>query len=142
MHSPILAPVIALVLWTLVMMYWMYITRLPAMRAAGIDFKKMVGSKGSDLDKVVPAPIQWKAHNYNHLMEQPTLFYAVCLALAVAGLGEGLNATLAWVYVGLRVLHSLIQATVNVVRFRFLAFIASALVLTVLAVRAGMVLLA
>ena len=141
MHSPILAPVVALVLWTLLMMYWMYVTRLPAMRAAGIDFKTMVGSKGSDLDKVVPAPIQWKAHNYNHLMEQPTLFYAVSLALAVAGLGDGLNATLAWVYVALRVLHSLIQATVNVVRFRFLAFIASALVLTVLAVRAGMALL-
>ena len=137
MHSPILAPVVALVLWTLVMMYWMYLTRLPAMRAAGIDFKGLVGSKGSDLDKIVPAPIQWKAHNYNHLMEQPTLFYAVCLVLAIAGLGDGLNVTLAWTYIGLRVLHSLIQATTNIVRYRFLAFVASALVLTVLAVRAA-----
>ena len=137
MHSPILAPVVALVLWTLVMMYWMYLTRLPAMRAAGIDFKGRVGSKGSDLDKIVPAPIQWKAHNYNHLMEQPTLFYAVCLVLAIAGLGDGLNVTLAWTYIGLRVLHSLIQATTNIVRYRFLAFVASALVLTVLAVRAA-----
>jgi hypothetical protein len=141
MHSPILAPVIALVLWTLVMMVWMYVTRIPAMVAAGISFKGLVGSKGSDLDKVIPAPIQWKAHNYNHLMEQPTLFYAVCLALAIAGLGEGLNVTLAWCYVGLRVVHSLIQATVNVVRFRFLAFISASLVLMVLAVRAGMSLL-
>jgi hypothetical protein len=141
MNSPILAPVIALVLWTLLMMLWMYATRLPAMRAAGIDFKGLVGSKGSDLDKVVPAPIQWKAHNYNHLMEQPTLFYAVCLVLAIAGLGGGWNARLAWIYVGLRIVHSLIQATVNVVRFRFLAFISASLVLIVLAVRAGLELL-
>ena len=141
MPSPILAPVVALVLWTLVIMLWMYLTRIPAMRAAGIQFEGLVGSKGSDLDRVVPGPVQWKAHNYNHLMEQPTLFYALCLALAVAGLGDGLNATLAWVYVGLRVLHSLIQATVNVVRGRFLTFAAASIVLIVLAVRAGLALL-
>lgn len=141
MTSPILAPVIALVLWTLVMMIWLYLTRIPAMLAAGISFKKLVGGQGSDLDKVIPAPIQWKAHNYNHLLEQPTLFYALCLALAVAGLGDGLNATLAWCYVGLRVVHSLIQATVNIVRFRFLAFISASIVLMVLAARAGMSLL-
>ena len=139
--KPILAPVIALVLWTLLMMLWMYATRLPAMRAAGVRFKELVGGVGSDIDKVVPASVQWKAHNYNHLMEQPTLFYAVALMLAMIGLGEGLNATLAWVYVGVRVLHSIIQATVNIVRFRFLAFIAASLVLIVLAVRAGMALL-
>ena len=141
MPSPILAPVVALVLWTLAIMVWMFLTRIPAMRAAGIQFKGLVGSKGSDLDRVVPGPVQWKAHNYNHLMEQPTLFYALCLALAVAGLGDGLNATLAWVYVGLRVLHSLIQATVNVVRWRFLTFAAASIVLIVLAVRAGLALL-
>jgi hypothetical protein len=141
MKSPILAPVVALVLWTLAMMFWMYFTRLPAMVAAGISFKGLVGSKGSDLDKIVPAPIQWKAHNYNHLMEQPTLFYAVALALAVAGLGDGMNATLAWVYVGLRVVHSLVQATVNIVRIRFTVFACASLVLTALAVRAGLSLL-
>ena len=141
MNSPILAPVVALILWTLVMMLWMVFTRLPAMRAAGISFKGMVGGRGSDLDKIVPAPVQWKAHNYNHLMEQPTLFYAVCLSLAVAGLGDGLNATLAWWYVGLRVIHSLVQATVNIVRFRFMVFAAASLVLLILAVRAGLDLL-
>ena len=141
MNSPILAPVVALILWTLVMMLWMVFTRLPAMRAAGISFKGMVGGRGSDLDKIVPAPVQWKAHNYNHLMEQPTLFYAVALALAVAGLGDGLNATLAWWYVGLRVIHSLVQATVNIVRFRFMVFAAASLVLLILAVRAGLDLL-
>jgi hypothetical protein len=141
MKSPILAPVIALVLWTLLIMLWLYVTRIPAMRAAGIKFKGLVGSKGSDLDKVVPAPIQWKAHNYNHLMEQPTLFYAVCLALAVAGLGDGTNLILAWAYVALRIVHSLIQTTVNIVAYRFAAFFTGSLVLIALALRAGISLL-
>jgi hypothetical protein len=132
-----LLPIIILVLWTLVMMLWMYATRLPAMRAAGISFKGLVGGRGADLDKIVPAPIQWKAHNYNHLMEQPTLFYAVCLVMAVAGLGHGLDVALAWAYVGLRVAHSLVQATVNIVRYRFLLFVSASLVLIVLALRAG-----
>ena len=138
MSSPILAPVIALVLWTLLMMLWMMVTRLPAMRAAGVSLKGLVGSRGSDLDKLIPASAQWKAHNYNHLMEQPTLFYAVALALAIAGLGGGFNAILAWSYVGLRVVHSLVQATVNIVRYRFAVFALASVVLGVLAVRAAL----
>ena len=141
MHSPILAPVVALVAWSLVMMLWMYARRLPAIGRAKIDLATWRGGTGAQLEEILDPHVQWKAHNYNHLMEQPTLFYALCLALAVAGLGDGLNATLAWVYVGLRVLHSLIQATVNVVRWRFLTFAAASIVLIVLAVRAGLALL-
>ena len=141
MPSPILAPVVALVLWTLVIMLWMYLTRIPAMRAAGIQFKGLVGSKGSDLDRVVPGPVQWKAHNYNHLMEQPTLFYATALVLAAAGQGDGLNAWLAWGYVGLRVVHSLVQAIANIIMARFAIFMVASLVLLVLAVRAAMAVL-
>ena len=141
MHSSILAPVVALVLWSLVMLLWVYVTRLPAMSAAGILLEGKVGSRGSALDGVLPDSVQWKAHNYNHLMEQPTIFYAVSLALAVAGLGEGLNATLAWIYVGLRVVHSLFQATLNVVRIRFMIFALSSLMLIVLSVRAGLAIL-
>ena len=122
-YSPILAPVVALVAWTLVMMIWMYAARFPALARKGISLKGRVGSKGGELDGVVEPEVQWKAHNYNHLMEQPTLFYAIahrrwrCWAAAA-----GINVWLAWAYVGLRILHSLIQATVNVVRWRFLAF--------------------
>src|SRR3546814_5033135 len=79
------------------------------MSRAKIDAAKMVGGTGKNLDDVLPAEVQWKAHNYNHLMEQPTVFYAVAIALAVGGIGGGLNAQIAWAYVGLRILHSLIQ---------------------------------
>jgi hypothetical protein len=87
----------------------------------------------------LPAQVRWKADNYNNLMEQPTLFYAVTLALALLGAGEGLNTGLAWLYVGLRVAHSLIQAIINVVMFRFAIFMAASLVLLVMSVRAALI---
>ena len=133
----ILQPVVALAAWTMVMWLWMYATRIPAMNKAGIDSKGLVGGTGESLDKVLPPEVQWKAHNYNHLHEAPTVFYAVALVLAITGQGDGLNATLGWAYVGLRVLHSLIQATVNKVMVRFLVFALSSLVLIALVVHAG-----
>ena len=137
--SPILGPVVALVAWTLVMMVWMYATRFPAMRRKGIALKGRIGSKGGALDGVVEDQVQWKAHNYNHLMEQPTLFYAIAISLALlGGGGVWINVLLAWLYVGLRVLHSLIQATVNVVVWRFLVFFLASLCLLALTVHAGM----
>ena len=136
--NAILGPVATLALWSMVMWVWMYATRIPAMSRAKIDAAKMVGGTGKNLDEVLPAEVQWKAHNYNHLMEQPTVFYAVALALAVGGLGGGLNAQLAWAYVGLRILHSLIQATVNRVMWRFAVFALASLALLALCVHAFM----
>ena len=141
-HSPILLPVVALVAWTLVMQIWMYATRLPAMRRKGIELKGRRGGRGGQLDGVLEDEVQWKAHNYNHLLEQPTLFYAIAITLAVTGGGQmQANVILAWAYVGLRVLHSLIQATTNVVRWRFLVFSLASLVLLALTLHAGMILL-
>ena len=134
----ILQPVVALAAWTMVMWLWMYATRLPAMRAAKIDTGALVGGTGRNLDGVVPDKVQWIAHNYNHLHEAPTVFYAVALVLAIVGQGDGLNATLGWAYVGLRVLHSLFQALVNRVAVRFLIFVLSSLVLIALVVHAAL----
>lgn len=138
MQSQILAPVVALVAWSLVMLVWMMLTRLPAMRAAGIDLNKLTGTKASDADKVLPREVQWKAHNYIHLMEQPTLFYAICLALALLGAGNGTNALIAWAYVGLRMVHSIVQATVNKIALRLPLFVLSTLALFALTLHAGM----
>ncbi|HEV2816760.1 MAG TPA: MAPEG family protein [Allosphingosinicella sp.] len=136
-YSPILGPVVALVAWTIVMMIWMYATRFPALARKGISLKGRVGSKGGDLDGVIEPEVQWKAHNHNHLMEQPTLFYAICLTLALMDFGGGINLWLAWAYVAFRIVHSLIQATVNVVRWRFLAHLAASLCLLGLTVHAA-----
>ena len=138
MHSEILRPMVALIAWTLVMLVWMVATRLPAMRAAGLDLGTLVGAKASDADRALPAQVQWKAHNYNHLMEQPTLFYAVCAVLALSGTGDGVNAWIAWAYVGLRMAHSLVQATSNRVRSRFLFFTLSSLMLVALTLHAAL----
>ena len=138
MHSAILGPVVALVAWTLVMQLWMYATRLPAMRRAGIDLKGRRGGRGAQLDGVLDDRVQWKAHNYNHLLEQPTIFYAIAISLALLGGGDvWINVWLAWAYVGLRILHSLIQATANVVRWRFLVFTLASLCLIGLTVHAA-----
>jgi len=140
-YSPILAPVVALVAWTLVMMAWMYAVRFPAMARKGISLKGRVGSKGTDLDGVVEPEVQWKAHNYNHLMEQPTLFYAIALTLASMHGGGHWNLYIAWAYVALRIAHSLVQATTNVVRWRFLLFAAASLCLAALTLHAAMALI-
>ena len=128
----ILKPVAVLAAWTMVMWVWMYATRIPAMKKAGIDTANLTGGDGTTLDAVLPKEVQWKAHNYNHLHEAPTVFYAVALLLAIIGWGSGMNATIAWAYVGLRILHSLVQVITNRVIVRFGLFALSSLCLMAL----------
>ncbi len=139
MHSEILHPIVALAAWTMIMWLWMYVTRIPAMqKVPGLDVNNMVGGIGADLDKVMPAKTQWIAHNYNHLHEAPTVFYAVSLVLAIIGQGDGMNATIAWAYVFLRVAHSLVQVLWNRIVARFSIFILSSIALIMLVVHAYM----
>jgi hypothetical protein len=134
--SPILQPVVALVLWSFVMWAWLYATRIPAIRTARLAMPPQMTT--SDLNAALPASVRWKADNYNHLMEQPTLFYATALVLAFDGAGNGLNAGLAWAYVALRLVHSLVQALTNIIVLRFAVFMVASVVLLALAVRAAM----
>jgi len=136
--SRIFAPAIVLVLWSLVMLGWLAITRLPAMAKAGISLTTVVGARGANLEGVVPDKVNWKAHNYAHLMEQPTLFYATVIILGVIGQGDGLNLQLAWGYVILRIAHSIVQATWNRVIVRFTLFSVATVALLALAVRAAL----
>ena len=140
MHiSPLLAPVVALVAWSLVMYVWLYVARIGAMRRAGISAKGTRGTRG--FDGIIPDEANWPAHNYAHLMEQPTIFYAIVLALVLMGFDHPINVYLAWAYVGLRVVHSLIQATVNIVIPRFLVFTLSSLCLIGLTTHAAIFLI-
>jgi hypothetical protein len=138
-QSPIFAPAIALVLWSLLMLGWLALTRLPAMSRAGIDLGSVVGARGVNLEGVIPDKVNWKSHNYTHLMEQPTLFYATVIILGVTGAGDGINLTLAWAYVGLRIAHSVVQAVWNRVSVRFALFSAATAALVLLAVNAARV---
>lgn len=133
-NTAILSPVIALIAWSMIMLLWMYATRIPAIKAANmrLDPHAIKGEQMASL----PAKVRWKADNYNHLMEQPTLFYALAISLALLGAGEGWNLMWAWLYVALRVLHSLVQALLNVIELRFVMFLLSNIALAALTVNA------
>ncbi len=130
-----LAPAAVLVLWSLIMLTWMAATRLPALAKLKLPAEQTRGGRGSDLDGVLPAQIQWKSHNYNHLMEQPTVFYAATIILALAGAGVW-DVRMAWAYVALRVVHSFWQSLVNTIPVRIMLFTISSFVLLFLAVSA------
>jgi hypothetical protein len=138
MENTILAPAAVLVLWSLIMLIWMAVTRFPAIAKSGMDMSTAPpGGRGQNLDGVLPDKVQWKSHNYAHLMEQPTIFYATVLILALVGQGGGLNTKLAWGYTVLRIAHSIWQATVNtIIPVRFGLFLASTICLIMLAINA------
>ena len=138
MHiSPLLAPVVALVAWSIVMFFWLAIARAPQLRGRKIPD----GARGADLEREDPGRRNWPAHNYQHLMEQPTIFYAIVFALILMGFDHPINVYLAWAYVALRVVHSLIQATVNVVTYRFIVFTLASLCLLGLTTHAAIFLI-
>jgi hypothetical protein len=127
-----IAPVLALVAWTFVMWVWMYATRIPAMQRAKVDVAEL-SRTGAKLD--LPPEVSRVADNYNHLHEQPTIFYALALAAQLAGAADATNVALAWAYVGSRVVHSLVQATKNVIPVRFAVFTLGSVLLMILLVR-------
>jgi len=133
MNAPILAPAAILILWSLIMLIWLAATRLPALSKAELDLSG-AGGRGQDIDPQLPPSVAWKSHNYAHLMEQPTLFYAVVVLLTLVGQGDGLNAQLAWAYVGIRIAHSLWQVLVNTIPIRFGLFILSTISLFTLSI--------
>ena len=131
----LLQPVVALVAWTFVMWTWMYVTCIPAIVRSGMKLDPMA-PRGEQM-ATLPPEVRWKADNYNHLFEQPTLFYAVAIVLALVTREAGTDAMLAWTYVAVRVLHSLVQATINKIEVRFALFFVSSLVLAVMTARAA-----
>lgn len=129
----LLLPIAALVAWTFVMWAWMYVTRIPAIRNSKMKLDPSV-PRGEQM-ALLPASVRWKADNYNHLMEMPTLFYAIAIIMALSGRATPTDSWIAWGYVGLRVVHSIFQSTVNKIEVRFSLFFLSTVVLIVLTVR-------
>jgi len=140
MDKDIILPVVTLISWSMIMWVWMYATRIPAVSAAKMKLDPNA-ARGQQMS-TLPPNVRWKADNYNHLMEQPTIFYALAISLAVIGEGSGVNLYLAWAYVVLRVIHSLVQSTINKIELRFLLFALSNVPLFALTFNAMKVLLA
>jgi hypothetical protein len=114
---------------------WLYATRIPATMRLRVSLSPHQTKQ--QFDAQLPAEVRWKADNYNHLMEQPTIFYATALTLTLLGSASLIDTTLAWIYVATRVVHSLVQATTNIVLVRFAIFNVSTIVLVLLAIRAA-----
>jgi len=131
--SPLLGPVVALVAWSIVMFVWLAIARAPYVRGPLPD-----GARGADVEREHPGKANWPAHNYMHLMEQPTIFYAIVFALVLMRFDAPINVYLAWGYVGFRIVHSIVQATVNIVRVRFTLFLLATICLAGLTTHAAL----
>ena len=131
--TAMLQPVIVMGILNVAMFVWMLATRLPAMSAAGIDAQEARNTR--DLVGRLPAEVTRVSNNYNHLFEQPTLFYAVAISIAVLGDVDSLHVQCAWAYAILRIAHSLVQATVDIVAVRFSVFLLSWIALGVMIVR-------
>jgi hypothetical protein len=143
MQAQILAPAAVLIVWSLVMLFWVAFVRFPAMaklsreRKASGDKTSMAvaGGRGQDLEGRIPDRAVWPAHNFTHLMEQPTIFYPAVIILAIMGAGGG-DVLAAWLYVALRIVHSVWQATINTIPVRMMLFFGATGALIWLAVRA------
>jgi hypothetical protein len=131
----LLQPAVALAAWTMFMWLWMYATRIPAIRQAKLRLDRDA-PRGEQMS-TLPARVRWKADNYNHLFEQPTIFYPIVIVLAAVPGAGTIELALAWTYVGLRVVHSFFQALVNKIEVRFVLFVLSSLVLVALIVCAA-----
>ena len=129
----ILQPVFVLVLLTVIITIWMFVTRIPAMKKLKIHPQK--GQDTGKLKELLPAEVSRISNNYNHLFEQPTIFYAVAISIAVLGHVDSIHIVCAWIYVVLRIIHSLVQATVDKVFIRFILFSLSWIVLSIMIVR-------
>jgi len=136
MNTTILAPAAVLVAWSMVMILWVVVTRFRAFGEAGVDLANAEpGGRYVDLESMMPAKVNWKAHNFTHLMEQPTIFYAVVCIIAIAG-GSGAVVAWAWAYTVIRIIHSLWQSLVNTIPIRFALFVGSNVCLLVLSYHA------
>ena len=132
----ILIPAAVLVVWSMIMLIWAAVDRANTFSAAKISMGAAPpGARGSDLKDLLPPGSDWPAHNYNHLMEQPTIFYAASVILAIGG-PTGYDLVLAWAYVALRVVHSVYQAKFNRVKIRAAIFALYSVVMLIFAVRA------
>lgn len=131
--TDLLRPAFLLAAWTVVITTWMFVTRIPTMAKLEIDPQDAADT--SRLNELLPHEVQRVARNYNHLFEQPTLYYAVVLMIATIGAVDSVHVACSWAFMGLRVAHSCVQATIDIVPIRFGIFLISWIVLAVMILR-------
>jgi hypothetical protein len=134
----ILHAIFGMGLLTFVMGGWMSAVRDSAMRRAGLNLQDAAHTR--DLATRLPSSARRVVDNYNHLFESPTIFYTVALAIIIADIADPIYAACAWAFLGCRVMHSLVQATINRVQLRAVPYGLSWIPLAVMIVRPLLVL--
>ena len=124
----LLTPVFILILWTFTIFLIMSYGRTRFMK----DPQDAAHTK--DLKGTLPAWVERTGDNYNHLFEQPVAFYVVTLAIALINSIDPLMMQLAWAFVILRIIHSLVQLTFNLVLVRFMLFLIGWLIIAYMAI--------
>ncbi len=129
--TSILFPVMGLVGWTFAVLLLIPFQRFRAAfrRQVVVDDFKFGESPN------VPPDVSIPNRNYMNLLEAPVLFYVACLTLYVTKTADAVTLSLAWTYVALRVVHSVVHLTYNKVAHRLVFFAASNFVLTVVWIR-------
>ncbi|MCU0754356.1 MAG: MAPEG family protein [Xanthomonadales bacterium] len=136
--SPILLPLFAMVSLSLLVWLALFFERLTQMRALHIHPQQVADSKSMN----ARIPRMQASDNFRNLFELPVLFYVLCLTHALLGSAAPLDLGLAWGFVVLRSLHSVIHLSYNRVMHRFVAYVGGALLLWIAWVRLGWMLLA
>ncbi|HEX4779313.1 MAG TPA: MAPEG family protein [Usitatibacter sp.] len=127
----ILYPVCALVLLTFLVLMIIPFRRFRAGFAGKVTLKDFRNGESAN----VPPDVSIPNRNYMNLLESPVLFYVACVVIYAAQLTTPGMVALAWAYVALRVVHSIVHMTYNNVRHRLAVFAASNVVLAILWVR-------
>ena len=123
----LLTPVLVLIIWTFIIFLIMAFGRVSFMN------NPQDAAESKDYKDNLPAWVNRTADNYNHLFEQPVAFYAVTLSIALINSFDSLVVQLAWAYVLIRIIHSLVQLTINIVLVRFFLFASGWLIIAFMA---------
>lgn len=129
-HHPLIAPMLSLIGLTLVVWLYMYWCRIGYLLRHKIPAQRL--QTPEQVNQLLPVEINAPSNNLKNLFEMPVLFYALCLLLISQNQLSAWQSLLAWLYVGLRVLHSLIHCTLNHVMLRFISYLLSNLLLLAL----------
>jgi len=123
----LITPILTLVIWTFLIFLMMAFGRVKFMN------NPQDAAHSKDYKDKLPAWVNRTADNYNHLFEQPVAFYAVTLSVALINNFDNLIVQLAWAFVLIRIVHSLVQITINIVLVRFFLFASGWLIIAYMA---------
>ena len=134
-QTKIFAPFFVLILLTIVVWFYMYARRIPFITKNRLTPDQL---RPTEFARLSPPDISNPSDNLKNLFELPTIFYALALYLFVTKQVDGVYLAAAWLFVGLRVLHSAVHCTINIVIVRFWLYAVSAMALWFIAIRAAL----